>query len=125
MSALIAAVATVPLVLMFIGSVSSMLFVRGGGYEGDWVRAFAVTMIPLAPATYAIFCAFTADLLKNRVATAVRSATLKVAAIGALPYFALAGAGFAADSMVLKVLGMLTVPMAIGATIWTAANAER
>ncbi len=123
-SAAIAVIATVPLVLMLIGSVSSMMFVRGGGYEGDWVRAFTVTMIPLAPATYAIFCAFTADLLKNKVAKSIRSTTLKVAAAGAVPYFVLAGIGFSADIMVLKVLAMLTIPLAMAATIWTAANAK-
>lgn len=120
-SAGIALVATVPLVMMLTGPVSELLFIRGNEYNGSWGKAFVLILILLAPATYALFFGTAGELLKSRVSDRVHKITMRVAAIGLLPYIAMtvvAATWSTGPQESLLLCAALTIPMAMVATIW-------
>jgi len=116
LAALIASMATIPMVYVLVVPVSQMMLTRGS--TASWLDAFAAVLVVVAPATYALFCALTSDLTKKKISPSVRKSIIKVAVVGFLPYILIAGAGFATGVMALKVIGMLTVPAAIAYTVW-------
>jgi|GEM_PF-1535311 len=120
-SALIALAATVPLVLMLQGPVSGILFVRGSTHDGSWGYASTLLFILLAPATYALFFGTAGELLKSRVSDHVHKITMRVGAVGMLPYLVMVTLGVfwkSGPQISLFMAAALTIPIAMVATIW-------
>lgn len=120
-SAGISLLATVPLVMMLTGPVSNLLFVRGSRHDGDWGYAFMVVFIIVAPATYALFFGTAGELLKTRVTSRVHTTTMRVAAVGMIPYVAMVVASVYWNSgpqESLMIAAGLTIPIAMAATVW-------
>lgn len=120
-SALGALVATIPLVWMLTNPLSKILFVRGTEHYGDWSYVFMVSLVLTAPATYALFFGTAGEVLKPRVSEAVHKMTMRVAALGMLPYLVMATAAVYWDSgpqYSLMISAGLTVPIAMAVTIW-------
>ena len=124
-SAAIALIATVPLVWMLAKPVSTLMFVRGTEHDGSWSYVFMVALILTAPATYALFFGTTGELLKTRVSARVHKQTMRVAAIGLVPYVVLASVAVYWESgprYSLMVVAGLSIPIAMLATIWASAQ---
>lgn len=120
-SAGVALLGAIPLLMMLVGPVSELLFVRGGRYNGDWGKAFTLVTILIAPATYAFFFGTAGEVLKSRVAPHVHKTTMRVAAVGFLPYIAMIAIGLTwttgpQESFLLA--AALTIPIGMVATIW-------
>lgn len=121
-SAAIALVTTVPLVWMLARPISSLVFVRGTAHDGSWGYVLMISLIMTAPATYALFFGTIGELLKPRVPAPVHRATMRVAALGLVPYLVLATLAMywqSGPQVALVVTAGLTIPIAMGATIWT------
>lgn len=116
LAALIASMATIPMVYALVVPVAQITVTRDN--DATWLGALVRVLVLVAPATYALFCALTSDLTKRKVAQPVRRDIVRFALFGALPYVVIAGAGFATGILALKVIGMVTVPVAIAATVW-------
>lgn len=124
-SAGIALVATIPLLLMLQGPVSSLLFVRGTPNNGNWSYASTLLFVLLAPATYALFFATTGELLKTRVSKRVHKMTMRVAAVSMVPYLAMTTAGVfwqGGPQRPLLITAALTVPIAMVLTVWASSQ---
>jgi uncharacterized BrkB/YihY/UPF0761 family membrane protein len=106
---------------MLAQPVADLMFVRGSEYNNDWLRAILVTLIMLAPATYALFFGTAGELLKTRVTTEVHQRTMRFAAVAMLPYIALVTLATLWESgpqESLMVLAGLTIPIGMAATVW-------
>ncbi len=124
-SASVALAATVPLVWMLTNPISQLMFGRGSEHDGDWGYVFLIGLVLTAPATYALFFGTAGELLKTRVSAAVHKSTMRVAAVGMVPYLVLASMAVYWDggpqySLILS--AGLTIPIAIVATIWASAQ---
>lgn len=120
-SAGIALFATIPLVAMIVRPLADLMFVRGSAYDGDWGAAFTISLVMLAPATYTLFFVTTGELLKSRVSAQVHRMTLRVAAIGLVPYLVMivtARVWSTGPQQPLMLAALLTIPVGIAATIW-------
>lgn len=120
-SAGIALVATVPLVWMLTKPISQLMFARGTEHDGDWGYVFMIGLVLTAPATYALFFGTAGELLKTRVSAAVHKTTMRVAAIGMVPYLVMASMAVYWESgprNSLMLAAGLTIPIAMVATIW-------
>lgn len=120
-SAALAIAATVPLVWMLATPLSDVMFVPEAGYRGGLSPAFMIALVLTAPAAYALFYGITGELLKNRVTTTVHKATMRVAALGLVPYLALAFTALYWSSgprLTLLVSAGLTIPVAMAVTTW-------
>ena len=124
-SAGVALLATVPLVWMLVEPISSVMFVRGTAHDGDWGYVFMIALILTAPATYALFFGTAGELLKTRVPAAVHKTTMRVAAMGMVPYLVMVGMAVYWDSgprYSLLISAGLTIPIAMVTTIWASAQ---
>lgn len=120
-SAAVSLLATVPLVWILAGPLSQLMFVRGSQHDGSWGYVFMIALILTAPATYALFFGTAGELLKPRVSNQVHKSTMRIAAIGMVPYLVLVtmavywGSG---PQLPLLIAAGLTIPVAMGTTIW-------
>jgi len=120
MGAGIALLGTVPFAALLAKPLASVMFVRTSAHDGNWGYVFMIMLIILAPATYALFFATAGELLKNRVSQAVHTSTMRIAAVGILPYLVLVVSAIAWESgpqRTMLIVAALTVPMAMMATI--------
>lgn len=120
-SAAAALVATIPLVMMLQGPVTDILFVRGTTHNGSWGYASTLLFILLAPATYALFFGTAGELLKTRVSEQVHKITMRVGAVGMLPYVVMVTAGVywkSGPQQSLFMAAAMSIPIAMVATIW-------
>lgn len=120
-SAGVAVLGAIPLIMMLVGPISDLLFVRGARYEGNWAKAFTLVLILVAPASYAFFFGTAGEVLKSRVSPAAHKTTMRVAAVGILPYLVMVAIGLSwktgpQESFLLA--AALTVPLAMLGTIW-------
>ena len=125
LSGLIAAFASLPLVMLLARPVAGLVFVRGSAYADDWGRAILLTMLLLAPSAYTLFVAVTGELLKGRVSPATHLNTIRVAAAGIVPYIVFASIAVlwtTGPQESFVVAAGLTVPFAVCATIWASAR---
>ena len=124
-SAGIALVATVPLVAVLARPLSQLMFVRGTEHNGSWAYIFMIALVLTAPATYALFFGTAGELLKTRVSQKVHKTTMRVAAMGMVPYLVMITMAVYWDSgpqLSLILSAGLTIPIAIAATIWASAQ---
>lgn len=124
-SAGVSLLATVPLVWILTGPISQLMFVRGRENDGNWTYVFMIALILTAPATYALFFGTAGELLKARVAPQVHKTTMRVAAMGMIPYLVMVTMAVYWDSgpqHSLLIAAGLTVPIAMVATIWASAQ---
>lgn len=124
-SAGIALFATLPLVWILTKPISGLMFVRGTANDGNWGYVFAIALILTAPATYALFFGTAGELLKPRVSTAVHKTTMRIGALGLVPYLVMATLAVYWDSgpqESLVIAAGLTIPIAMIATIWASAQ---
>jgi len=124
-SAFGALLATIPLVWILTNPLSKVLFVRGTAHYGDWSYVFMVSLVLTAPATYALFFGTAGEVLKPRVSAAVHRTTMRVAALGMVPYVVMAIAAVYWDGgpqYPLMISAGLTVPIAMAVTIWVSAQ---
>lgn len=120
-SAGISLVATVPLVWILTNPISQLMFVRGSENDGNWSYVFMIALILTAPATYALFFGTAGELLKPRVAPHVHKTTMRVAAMGLVPYLVMVTMAVywnTGPQQSLLIAAGLTVPIAMAATIW-------
>jgi len=120
-SAGIALLATVPLVWLLANPISDLVYVRGSSSNSSWGYVFAIALILTAPATYALFFGTTGELLKPRVPPAVHKTTMRIAALGLLPYLTMATLAVYWESGPrdsLLIAAGLTIPIAMAATVW-------
>lgn len=121
LAVVIAAFATMPLVILLAKPVSGLVSVRGTERAADGSAGLVLTLLLVAPAAYALFFGTAGELLKGRVPDRVHVNTMRVAAIGLVPYLVMmVSAVFwksgPQDSMM--VAGGLTILVGIAATIW-------
>jgi len=120
-SALLALVATIPLVAMLQGPVTDLVFVRGTQQNGSWTYVSALLFVLLAPATHTLFLATAAEVLKSRVPAKVHKVTVRIGAMGILPYLFMVMLGVfwqGGPQVPLLITAALTIPIAMVATIW-------
>ena len=120
-SAGVSLLATVPLVWILARPLSQLMFVRGSEHDGSWGYVFMIALILTAPATYALFFGTAGELLKARVSPQVHKSTMRIAALGMVPYLAmviLAVYWRSGPQLPLLVTAGLTIPIAMGTTIW-------
>ena len=120
-SAAISLLATVPLVMVLANPLSQLMFVRGSEHDGSWSRVFIIALILTAPATYALFFGTAGELLKTRVSPTVHKSTMRIAALGMIPYFVMITMAMYWDrgpQLSLLLAAGLTIPIAMAATVW-------
>lgn len=124
-SAAISLFATVPLVWILSSPLSQLMFVRGSEHDGSWGYVFMIALILTAPATYALFFGTAGELLKTRVSPTVHKSTMRMAALGAAPYFVMITMAVYWDSgpqLSLLLSAGMTIPIAMVVTIWASAQ---
>lgn len=110
-----------PLVILLAKPVAGLVSVRGTERAADGSAGLVLTLLLVAPAAYALFFGTAGELLKGRVSQRVHITTMRVAAIGLVPYLvmmvsAVLWTSGPQDSMMIA--GGLTIPVGIAATVW-------
>jgi hypothetical protein len=124
-SAAISLLATIPLVWILSNPLSQLMFVRGSEQNGSWGYVFMIALILTAPATYALFFGTAGELLKPQVSPTVHKSTMRIAALGIVPYFVMITVALYWDSgpqVSLLLSAGLTIPIAMVTTVWASAR---